>query len=170
MTLNELSAITPVDGRYRKQSEKLAPFFSEFGLIQYRIRIEVTYFIELCRLPLPQLSSFPADRYDDLRDLYRLFSISDALSIKEIEKTTNHDVKAVEYYIKEAFDRMGLEKYKEFIHFGLTSQDINNTAVPLSLKEGLTQVYLPVLNEITQQIELFASTWSDQPMLAHTHG
>ncbi|MCK4855735.1 MAG: adenylosuccinate lyase, partial [Bacteroidales bacterium] len=149
MKLTELSAISPVDGRYRKKVEELAPFFSEFGLIRYRVFIEIEYFIELCQLHLKELSGVDPEVFEQLRTFYTEFTETDAEKIKEFEKTTNHDVKAVEYFIKEKFDETGLSQYKEFIHFALTSQDVNNTATPLSLKDAMTQAYLPVLDELT---------------------
>jgi adenylosuccinate lyase len=170
MQLNSLSAISPIDGRYRRQVEHLAAYFSEFGLIKYRVRIEIEYFIELCELPLPQLADFPKNLYTELRNIYLNFSEENALEIKEIEKTTNHDVKAVEYFIKKRFENFGIEKYSEFIHFGLTSQDINNTAIPLSLKEAHDTVFLPNLMAVVQQIQELAEAWKAIPMLAKTHG
>ena len=137
MDLNALTAVSPIDGRYRTKTDELAPFFSEFGLIRYRIKVEIEYFISLCRYKIPQVSDVPKDKYESLRKIYHDFSIEDALEIKEIEKTTNHDVKAVEYFLKKQFDKLGLEKYKEYIHFSLTSQDINNTAVPWSFSDSL---------------------------------
>ena len=170
MELDLLTAISPIDGRYRGKTEALAAYFSEYALIRYRVRVEVEYFIALCELPLPQLAGFPAD-VERLRDIYRNFSEQDAQRVKEIESVTNHDVKAVEYFIKEKFDAIGgLEAYKEFIHFGLTSQDINNTSVPLSLKEALDEVYYPQLEELIVQLETYAEEWKDVPMLAKTHG
>ena len=170
MELDLLTAISPIDGRYRGKTEALAAYFSEYALIRYRVRVEVEYFIALCELPLPQLAVFPAD-VERLRDIYRNFSEQDAQRVKEIESVTNHDVKAVEYFIKEKFDAIGgLEAYKEFIHFGLTSQDINNTSVPLSLKEALDEVYYPQLEELIAQLETYAEEWKDVPMLAKTHG
>jgi adenylosuccinate lyase len=170
MQLNSLSAISPIDGRYRRQVEDLAAYFSEFGLIKYRVRIEIEYFIELCELPLPQLADFPKNLYTGLRNIYLNFSEENALEIKEIEKTTNHDVKAVEYFIKKRFENFGIEKYSEFIHFGLTSQDINNTAIPLSLKEAHDTVFLPNLMAVVEQIQELAEAWKAIPMLAKTHG
>lgn len=165
-----LTAISPVDGRYRKTTDILAGYFSEYALIQYRVRIEVEYFIELCKLPLPQLKGVKKPMYDKLRDIYLMFSPEDAIRVKELESVTNHDVKAVEYLIKEKFDKLGLEKYKEFIHFGLTSQDINNTAVPLALKECMEEVIEPALEDVLHKIESLASEWAKVPMLAFTHG
>ena len=148
MKLDPLSAISPVDGRYRGKTKSLSIFFSEEALIKYRVRVEIEYFISLCELPLPQLSNFNSSFFEDLRSIYKHFSKEDAMEIKEIEKTTNHDVKAVEYFIKIEFDKLGLQKYKEFVHFGLTSQDINNTSIPLSIKEAIHEEYLPNLEEI----------------------
>jgi adenylosuccinate lyase len=170
MQLNSLSAISPIDGRYRRQVEDLAAYFSEFGLIKYRVRIEIEYFIELCELPLPQLSDFPKNLYGELRNIYHNFSEENALEIKEIEKTTNHDVKAVEYFIKKRFENFGIEKYSEFIHFGLTSQDINNTSIPLSLKEAHDSIFFPQLMAVVEQIQELAEAWKAIPMLAKTHG
>ncbi len=170
MILNTLSAISPVDGRYRKQVEDLAKYFSEFGLIYYRVRVEIEYFIALVELPLPQLSTFQKSHYKDLRAIYQNFSEEDALKIKEIEKTTNHDVKAVEYFIKEAFEKSGISQYAEFIHFGLTSQDINNTAIPLSLKEALDNSVLPIFTQVIEKLHALAEQWEDITLLAHTHG
>ena len=171
MNLDILTAISPIDGRYRGKTEQLADYFSEYALIRYRIRVEIEYFIALCELPLPQLASFDANLFDALRDIYRQFSKADAERVKAIEKVTNHDVKAVEYFIKERFDNIGgLDAYKEFIHFGLTSQDINNTSVPLSLKEALTDVFYPQVEELIGQLQAYAEQWSDVPMLAKTHG
>lgn len=171
MTLDTLTAVSPIDGRYRNKTERLADYFSEYALIRYRIRVEIEYFITLCELPLPQLASFNHDFFEQLRDIYRKFDESGAARVKEIEKTTNHDVKAVEYFIKEEFDKIGgLDEYKEFIHFGLTSQDINNTSVPLSIKEALEEVYYPQVEELIQQLKEYAEEWKDVPMLAKTHG
>ncbi len=171
MTLDTLTAVSPIDGRYRNKTERLADYFSEYALIRYRIRVEIEYFITLCELPLPQLASFNHDLFEQLRDIYRKFDESGAARVKEIEKTTNHDVKAVEYFIKEEFDKIGgLDEYKEFIHFGLTSQDINNTSVPLSIKEALDEVYYPQVEELIQQLKEYAEEWKDVPMLAKTHG
>lgn len=170
MQLNSLTAISPIDGRYRRQVEDLASFFSEFGLIKYRVRIEIEYFIELCELPLPQLAEFPKNLYVELRNIYSNFYEENALEIKDIEKTTNHDVKAVEYFIKKRFENFGIEKYSEFIHFGLTSQDINNTSIPLSLKEAHDTVFFPNLMAVVQQIKDLAEAWKTIPMLAKTHG
>ena len=170
MQINSLTAISPIDGRYRRQVEDLASFFSEFGLIKYRVRIEIEYFIELCELPLPQLADFPKNLYVELRNIYSNFSEENALEIKDIEKTTNHDVKAVEYFIKKRFENFGIDKYSEFIHFGLTSQDINNTSIPLSLKEAHDTVFFPNLMAVVQQIKDLAEAWKSIPMLAKTHG
>ena len=171
MTLDTLTAVSPIDGRYRNKTERLADYFSEYALIRYRIRVEIEYFITLCELPLPQLASFNHDLFEQLRDIYRKFDESGAARVKEIEKTTNHDVKAVEYFIKEEFDKIGgLDEYKEFIHFGLTSQDINNTSVPLSIKDALEEVYYPQVEELIQQLKEYAEEWKEVPMLAKTHG
>lgn len=170
MDLNTLTAISPVDGRYRNQLKELAPFFSEFGLIQYRVRIEIEYFISLCELPLPQLKDLPHTYFPELRAIYLNFSQQDALYVKELEKTTNHDVKAVEYFIKEKFTALQLEAYKEFIHFGLTSQDVNNTSIPLSLKEAALQIIIPGYELLLQRIKGLAIDWAHVPMLARTHG
>ncbi len=171
MTLDLLTAISPIDGRYRGKTEPLAGFFSEYALIRYRVRVEIEYFITLCELPLPQLASFNHDLFPRLRNIYTAFDKACAQRVKDIEKVTNHDVKAVEYFIKEEFDKIGgLEAYKEFIHFGLTSQDINNTSVPLSIKEALEQVYYPLVEELLQQLLQYAEEWKDVPMLAKTHG
>ncbi len=168
MELNSLTAISPVDGRYRSKCEKLDEYFSEYALIRYRVRVEVEYFIALCKLPLPQLAGVKDP--DRLRAIYQDFTVADAESVKEIEKTTNHDVKAVEYYIKKQFDRLGLAEYKEFIHFGLTSQDINNTAVPMSVREAVLDVYVPAIEGIIATLEARAKEWYEMPMLAKTHG
>lgn len=170
MQLNTLTAISPVDGRYRRQVEKLAPYFSEFGLIRYRIRIEVEYFIALCELPLPQLEGFDQSIYTDLRALYLDFTETDALRIKEVESVTNHDVKAVEYFIKEKLKDKQLDSYLEFIHFGLTSQDVNNTSIPLSLKEAITDEIIPTFEEVITKLKALAEEWKHIPMLARTHG
>lgn len=170
MVLTQLTAISPIDGRYRGKCERLDEYFSEFALIRYRVRVEIEYFIALCELPLPQLAGVNPQVFDSLRAIYRNFSIEDAARIKEIESVTNHDVKAVEYFLKEKFDLLGLDAHKEFIHFGLTSQDINNTSVPLSLKEALAEVYRPALNELVEHLEKKAEEWYDIPMLAKTHG
>ncbi|MCI6549377.1 MAG: adenylosuccinate lyase [Prevotella sp.] len=171
MKLDVLTAISPVDGRYREKTAPLAAYFSEYALIRYRIRVEIEYFIALCELPLPQLAAFDHAHFDQLRDIYRHFDETSAARVKEIERTTNHDVKAVEYFIKEQFDRLeGLDAYKEFIHFGLTSQDINNTSVPLSIKEALEEVYIPQVEALISLLRQYADDWKDVPMLAKTHG
>ena len=170
MNLNALTAISPVDGRYRKSGKELAGYFSEYALIQYRVRVEIEYFIALCALPLPQLKNIDKSIYTSLRSIYQEFSEEDAHSIKDIEKVTNHDVKAVEYFLKEKFDTLNLESYKEFIHFGLTSQDINNTSVPLSLKEAVQEQYLPQLEKVISKLKELSTEWSDIPLLARTHG
>ncbi|MGO4818108.1 adenylosuccinate lyase [Flavobacterium sp. W22_SRS_FP1] len=169
-TLNELNAISPIDGRYRNKTLSLAPFFSEEALIKYRVLVEIEYFIALCEVPLPQLKAVNPDLFESLRNIYRNFSTEDALWIKETEKVTNHDVKAVEYFIKDAFEKLGLSQYKEFIHFGLTSQDINNTAIPLSTKEAFERVYMPSLITLTSKLKDLSVQWKDIPMLARTHG
>ncbi|MDY6395871.1 MAG: adenylosuccinate lyase [Bacteroidales bacterium] len=168
--MNSLLAISPIDGRYRNKVEKLENYFSEKALIQYRVRIEIEYFIALCNIPLNALKDFNKDKFESLRDIYRNFSVEDAQRVKDIEKITNHDVKAVEYFIKEKFDALNISKHKEYIHFGLTSQDINNTSVPLSLKDCNDDVLLPMLDEIIDLINAKATEWKDVPMLAHTHG
>ena len=165
-----LKAISPIDGRYADKTTSLVPFFSEMALIRYRVQVEVEYFIALCELPLPQLAAFPKEKYTDLRKLYQNFTEEEALKVKEIEQTTNHDVKAVEYFIKEAFDYLQLQPYKEFIHFGLTSQDINNTAIPLSIKEAVQQVYLPALEQLLGKLRSLVVQWKEVPLLARTHG
>ncbi len=170
MKLSELTAISPVDGRYRNKTEEFAKYFSEFGLIKYRVKVEIEYFIALCELGIENLKSLDKSKYNDLRDIYKNFSEEDALSIKEIEKTTNHDVKAVEYFIKEKFDELNMSEYKEFIHFGLTSQDINNTATPLSLKDGMNDVFYPELQKLTDKLTDLAVEWKNVSMLARTHG
>ncbi len=170
MDLNKLTAISPIDGRYREKVKDLAGYFSEYGLIKYRIKSEVEYFIALCNIPLPQLEEFKAENFDLLRSLYRSFSISDASRVKEIELATNHDVKAVEYYLKEKFHEFKLGDWSEFIHFGLTSQDINNTAIPLSLKDYSEQVFYPLLDKLVSRLKELAREWNDIPMLARTHG
>ena len=170
MDLNALTAISPVDGRYRRVTSTLGNYFSEFALIKFRVEVEIEYFIALCELPLPQLKEVNEDKFEPLRNIYNSFSESDAQSIKEIEKTTNHDVKAVEYFIKDKFDTLGLSDHKEFIHFGLTSQDINNTSVPLSIKRGLHEVVEPLLLEVNGLIKAMGETWKDISMLAKTHG
>ncbi|MGB5273200.1 MAG: adenylosuccinate lyase [Flavobacteriaceae bacterium] len=170
MSINYLNAISPIDGRYRNKTEKLAHYFSEEALIKYRVRVEIEYFIALCELPLPQLASFDTKRFGELKAIFLNFDHDDALAIKKIEKTTNHDVKAVEYFIKQRFDALGLEQFKEFIHFGLTSQDINNTAIPLSLKEAMEAVYQPLYSQLLAKISGLADEWKAIPMLARTHG
>jgi adenylosuccinate lyase len=170
MSLNALTAISPIDGRYTSKTEKLQQYFSESALIKYRIQVEVEYFISLCELPLAQLQNFPSDKFQDLRNLYQNFSIDSAERIKDIESVTNHDVKAVEYLIKEEFDKLELSKYKEFIHFGLTSQDINNTAVPLSIKDAFTDVFFPELTSVLDKLKQLSTDWEEIPMLARTHG
>jgi len=170
MKVEELTAISPVDGRYREKTQVLAPYFSEFGLIRYRVLVEIEYFIALCELPLPQLTNFDAQLFETLRTVYQNFTLSDAQQIKDIEKVTNHDVKAVEYFLREKFDTLQLSAYKEFIHFGLTSQDVNNTATPLSLKNAFQEIYLPVLEQIIEKLKFYSSEWADIPMLARTHG
>jgi len=170
MELNNLTAISPLDGRYRQKVSGLDIYFSEFGLIRYRLMVEIEYFIALCNIPLPQLYSFRKENYTTLRTFYEDFNVSEAEKIKDAEKITNHDVKAVEYYLKEKFFLSGWGKWSEFIHFGLTSQDINNTAIPLSLKDALTEVYFPLLFEIREMLAGFAEEWKDIPMLARTHG
>lgn len=171
MTLDALTAVSPIDGRYRSKTESLADYFSEYALIRYRVRVEIEYFITLCELPLPQLESFNSTLFEQLRDIYRNFDEVSAARVKEIESITNHDVKAVEYFIKEEFDKIGgLDDYKEFIHFGLTSQDINNTSVPLSVKEALEEVFYPQIEELIAQLKEYAEEWKNVPMLAKTHG
>jgi adenylosuccinate lyase len=170
MNLSSLTAVSPVDGRYRKTCQGLSDYFSEAALIRYRLQVEVEYFIALCNLPLPQLKSIDKNIFDSLRNVYRNFSIEDAQQVKDIEKVTNHDVKAVEYLLKEKFDALALEPFKEFIHFGLTSQDINNTAIPLSMKEAWFNVLLPALNDVTAELTQKATEWKKVPMLARTHG
>lgn len=170
MNLSSLTAISPIDGRYRAKAEKLDLYFSEFALIRYRVKVEVEYFIALCKIPLPQLSSVNSNKFEDLRKIYENFSIENAQHIKEIESVTNHDVKAVEYFLKEKFDDMGLHQYKEFIHFGLTSQDINNTSIPMSIKDALHNVYMPLMDDMLSILERYASEWNEVPMLARTHG
>ncbi len=171
MDLDILTAVSPIDGRYRAKAEPLAPYFSEYALMKYRVRVEIEYFITLCELPLPQLIDFPRELFETLRDFYRNFSEADAARVKDIESITNHDVKAIEYFIKEQFDKIGgLDHFKEFIHFGLTSQDINNTSFPLMLKDATELVYLPLLQELIDQLNTYAEEWKDIPMLAKTHG
>lgn len=170
MDLNKLTAISPIDGRYRKKTEILADYFSEFALIKYRVMVEIEYFIALVELPLHQLKSFDKKKFKVLRQIYRKFELDDAVEIKNIEKTTNHDVKAVEYFIKKKFDNLDFSEFKEFIHFGLTSQDINNTAVPYSLQLAVDEVFFPLLDELTRKIYILAGEWAEIPMLARTHG
>lgn len=170
MELNSLTAISPVDGRYRSKCESLDKYFSEFGLIRYRVKVEVEYFIALCESGVPQLSEVSAADLESLRDVYCDFSVEDALEIKRTESVTNHDVKAVEYFLKDRLERRGLGAYREFVHFGLTSQDINNTAVPMSIKDALNEVYYPMIEKLTGRLEGFAREWADVPMLARTHG
>lgn len=171
MDLDILTAVSPIDGRYRSKTEALAPYFSEYALMKYRVRVEIEYFITLCELPLPQLAAFPHDLFDKLRGFYQSFSEADAARVKEIESVTNHDVKAIEYFIKEKFDEIGgLDAFKEFIHFGLTSQDINNTSFPLMLKDATYKVYLHLLQELVDQLNAYAEEWKNIPMLAKTHG
>lgn len=170
MELSTLTAISPIDGRYRSKTSGLDMYFSEFALIRYRVKVEVEYFLALAHLPLPQLSDIPADALAQLPSLYKDFTEADALRIKQHESVTNHDVKAVEYFLKERFDAMGLEKWKEFIHFGLTSQDINNTSVPMSVKDALHEVFIPLLDELINALEARAEDWKDVAMLAKTHG
>ena len=172
MELDVLTAISPIDGRYRNKTQELAGYFSEYALIRYRVRVEIEYFITLCELPLPQLENFDHKLFEPLRDIYRNFSEQDAARVKEIEQTTNHDVKAVEYFIKEKISALSgfATEAKEFIHFGLTSQDINNTSVPLSIKEALEQVYYPQVEELIEQLNDYAEQWKNIPMLAKTHG
>ena len=169
--LSPLTAVSPVDGRYHSKTAKLGDYFSEFALIRYRVRVEIEYFISLCELPLPQLAGFDPLNFDRIRAIYRGFSEEDAAAVKQIERTTNHDVKAVEYFIKQKFTTLGIDaRYGEFVHFGLTSQDINNTSVPLSLKEGIADVFMPLLEEVCGIIRSYEEEWKDVPMLAHTHG
>ena len=170
MDLSRLTAVSPVDGRYRAKTEQLSEYFSEFALIRYRVNVEVEYFIALCEIPLPQLSGFDKNNYDRLRKIYKDFQLSDAQEIKDIEKETNHDVKAVEYFLKRRFDAFGISAFKEFVHFGLTSQDINNTAVPMSMRDAHEKVVLPMLESLVDKIEELAREWAGVPMLARTHG
>ncbi|GAA4278261.1 adenylosuccinate lyase [Aquimarina mytili] len=170
MSIFPLQAISPIDGRYASKTQALSAFFSEEALIKYRVLVEIEYFIALCELPLPQLQKVDTSLFPKLREIYTSFSSDDAMAIKNIEKVTNHDVKAVEYFIKEKFDQLGLQKYKEFIHFGLTSQDINNTAIPLSIKEAIGDVYIPAYLELKDKLKSLVSEWSAIPMLARTHG
>ncbi|MGB0891387.1 MAG: adenylosuccinate lyase [Flavobacteriaceae bacterium] len=170
MNLTELNAISPIDGRYRNKVSQLANYFSEEALIKYRVKVEIEYFIALCEVPLPQLADFNTDLFSDLRKIYQDFSASDAQKIKNIESVTNHDVKAVEYFIKEKFDALNLQKYKEFIHFGLTSQDINNTAIPLSIKDAMNDAYIPAYFSLVEKLQELVIEWKDVSMLARTHG
>ena len=170
MNLSTLTAGSPVDGRYRKACQQLSDYFSEAALIRYRVQVEVEYFIALCNLPIPQIESIDKNLFDSLRNIYRNFSIEDALRVKDIERVTNHDVKAVEYLLKEKFDNLGLVSFKEFIHFGLTSQDINNTAIPLSMKEAWFDVLLPAIEDVLAELVQKAGDWKKVPMLARTHG
>src|SRR5690554_7557934 len=168
MSLTSLNAISPIDGRYRNKVNELAPYFSEEALIKYRVQVEIEYFIALCEQPLPQLKAFNPNLYEELRAIYRNFTTIDASAIKEIEKTTNHDVKAVEYFIKDKFDALGISEFKEFIHFGLTSQDINNTAIPLSIKEAMNDVYVPEFIILRDKLKELSKDWENIPMLART--
>ncbi len=170
MELSALTSISPVDGRYRNQTAELAQYFSEYALIRYRILVEIEYFISLCELPLPQLKEIKKEQIKKIKDIYLNFTPTEALKIKETEKTTNHDVKAVEYYLKEKFSKLGLSKYSEFVHFGLTSQDINNTAIPLSLKEAYKHCLLPLFDSLIKKLEELIRSWNQIPMLARTHG
>ncbi len=170
MNLCPLTAVSPIDGRYRSKTEALDNYYSEFALIRYRVKVEVEYFIALCELPLPQLGDIDSTVFPKLRSLYENFSIEDAQRIKDIESVTNHDVKAVEYFLKENFDKLGLEAHKEFIHFGLTSQDINNTSVPMAVKESVLNVYIPLVQQVIDLLNKYADEWQDIPMLAKTHG
>lgn len=170
MSLSSLTAISPIDGRYRGKVEILENYYSEYALIRYRVKVEIEYFIALCKLPLPQLAGVDHALFGELRDIYAKFSVNDAQRVKDIESVTNHDVKAVEYFIKEQFDRLGLAQYKEFIHFGLTSQDINNTSVPMLIRDSLHEAYLPLLDEMVGLLNQYAEEWKDIPMLAKTHG
>ncbi|MEX0996848.1 MAG: adenylosuccinate lyase [Flavobacteriaceae bacterium] len=170
MATNALQAISPIDGRYQSKTQSLIPFYSEEALIKYRVLVEIEYFIALCELPLPQLEGFNSSNYSALREMYQNFTTTDAQKIKDIEKITNHDVKAVEYFIKEKFDALGLQDFKEFIHFGLTSQDINNTAIPLSIKEATEKVYVPLVEELISKLKNLSQEWKSIPMLAKTHG
>ncbi|MBT4918859.1 MAG: adenylosuccinate lyase, partial [Flavobacteriaceae bacterium] len=170
MSIHSLKAITPIDGRYASKTSSLISYFSEEALIKYRVQVEIEYFITLVELKLPQLSGFDTSLFPELRTIYTHFSTDDAQKIKDIEKVTNHDVKAVEYFIKEKFDALNLKEYKEFIHFGLTSQDINNTAIPLSIKDAMNEVYVPCLAELKNKLTSLATDWAEIPMLARTHG
>ena len=170
MLLTALNAISPIDGRYRSKTKILSSFFSEEALIKYRVRVEIEYFISLCELPLPQLESFNPSLFEELRSIYNHFSNEDALQIKEIENKTNHDVKAVEYFIKKEFDKLEIQNFKEFVHFGLTSQDINNTAIPLSVKNAIESIYLPTLEKIIDTLISMVNEYKNIPLLARTHG
>lgn len=170
MNLCPLTAVSPIDGRYRSKTETLDNYYSEFALIRYRVKVEVEYFIALCELPLPQLSDIDSSVFPKLRSLYEKFSLEDAQRIKDIESVTNHDVKAVEYFLKENFDKLGLEAHKEFIHFGLTSQDINNTSIPMAVKDSINEAYLPLVQQVVDLLNKYADEWQDIPMLAKTHG
>ncbi len=170
MSLSSLTAISPIDGRYRSKVEALENYYSEYALIRYRVKVEIEYFIALCELPLPQLKGVDASLFPALRDIYGNFSVEDAQRVKDIESVTNHDVKAVEYFIKEQFDKLGLAEFKEFIHFGLTSQDINNTSVPMLIRDSIHEAYLPLLGEMIDLLNKYADEWKDIPMLAKTHG
>lgn len=170
MELNTLTAISPIDGRYRKKVEELSPYFSEFGLIKYRVLVEIEYFIAMVNSGVSPLADFPKDKFEDLRAIYKNFTEEDAHIIKKTERTTNHDVKAVEYFVKEKFEGLDLSKYLEFVHFGLTSQDINNTAVPLSMKDAVENVYLPSLDKVMTMLRQYSEDWATVPMLAKTHG
>ena len=170
MNTIELLAISPIDGRYNKQTELLGNYFSEYALMKYRTHVEIEYFISLCEIPLPQLQNFPKDKIESLRKVVVDFDIEDGKEIKEIEAVTNHDVKAIEYFVKHKFDKLQLEQYKEFIHFGLTSQDINNTAFPMMWKKALQEVYIPQLESLCTKLAELSTEWNDVPMLARTHG
>ena len=170
MELNNLTAVSPIDGRYRSKVEPLAEYYSEYALIRYRVKVEVEYFIALCELPVPQLKGIDKAVFENLRAIYKEFSVADAQTVKDTEKITNHDVKAVEYFLKGKFDEMGLEQYKEFIHFGLTSQDINNTSIPLAVKDSLNECYIPAIQGLIDKLNGFAEDWKNIPMLAKTHG
>ena len=170
MKLTELTAISPIDGRYRNKIDELSEYFSEYALIRYRLKVEVEYFIKLCKIPLPQLKGVDKKNFTKLKQIYLKFDCDEALEVKKIEKVLNHDVKAVEVYLRNRFDELGLEKYKEFIHFGLTSQDINNTAIPYSLKDSMIEIYFPALNDLINTLSFLSNQWANVPMLAHTHG
>lgn len=170
MVYNSLLAVSPIDGRYERQTSVLREYFSEYALIKYRVRVEIEYFIALCEIPLPQLASFDKSKYESLRDIYKTMTVEEAAKVKDIEKVTNHDVKAVEYYIKDRFKEMGILKWGEFVHFGLTSQDINNTSVPLSLKEAIEESFMPLMKEVIDKLKSMAKEWENVPMLAKTHG